>query len=118
MSKFFDLANAQAGHTTRFDFTSRQGDNFHMDIAVHAGSAMLRRNGKYIGSVDYIGKITIFGYSNTPQMRWIQLFIEECEKEDSCVAPAWKEGIIGRYIEISQNANKELNEARKALANI
>lgn len=121
MTKFIQLAEAQDGHTTEFDFTSRQGKLFHMEISVHAGSAMIRKNSKYIGSVDYnreTGSYTIMGWNSTLVKRYIQLFIEECEKEDSCITPAWKKGIVDRYQKRINDAQIALALAMKNLSNI
>lgn len=121
MTKFIQLAEAQDGHTTEFDFTSRQGKLFHMEISVHALSALICKNGEFIGSVDYnreTGSYTIMGWDGTPRMRWIQLFIEECAKEDSCVAPAWKKGIVDRYQKRINDAQIALALAMKNLSNI
>lgn len=112
MLKFIQLAEAQDGHTTSFEFTSRQGKVFQIEISVHARCAMIRKNCKYIGSVDYnreTGSYTIMGWNSTPAKRYIQLFVEECEKEDSCITPAWKQAIVDRF-------QKRINDAQIALA--
>lgn len=120
MLKFIQLAEAQDAHTTEFDFTSRQGKLFHMEISVHSKSALIRKNGEFIGSVDYSESTgyTIMGCANTPRRRWIQLFMEECDKEDSCVTPAWKQGIVNRYQKRINDAQIALALAMKNLSNI
>lgn len=72
MTKFIQLAEAQDGNTAKFDFTSRQGKVFHMEISVHVKSALIRKDGLFVGSVEYDAATDgyiIYGCCNTPRRK-------------------------------------------------
>ena len=110
MSKFIQLAEAQAGHTTEFYFTTPSGGERKLNISVHAKCAMIRMNDKFIGSVEYNDdKMVIFGYCTIMEKKKVQFVINNTELKNSCVAPAWKQAIVDRF-------QKRVNDAQLDLA--
>lgn len=122
MTKFIQLAEAQNDHTINFQFISRRGIRFNMEISVCSHIVAIRRNNESIGGVEYDLKTdacVIYAFNSMLKRKWIQLFIEETNREDeSMTAPAWKKRIIELYQKREEAAHLALESTIEKLSTI
>ena len=120
MKRFIQLAEAQSGHTTDFSYIDKSGEKHNMEISVHAACAMVWMDGKHLGSVDYSSgeKLVLFGWGSLMHKMRLQLFVDQCEQDNSLYAFAWKQGILERFQKRVYDAHNDLGKVSNALSDI
>lgn len=117
-NNFEKLVRAQKGGTQVFEFTSKAGKTFQMDMCVCRDDVMVRINGKARGTIT-IGKSPREWYAASILDRnYLILMYEEANKDESPLSKAWKKAIIENSLEAvkqAQEAHKNLTEQLKGI---